>query len=120
MEKTKDRKNWQAYFLQRVQKMNEPLEQAHRTLKECMSKLSAETLGWISAILMHAATIPSLLALMTGLSDNPPSLDIILFVWTGLFLLFCRALVLKDILNIATIGIGFIAQAVIMSLILFK
>jgi len=34
--------------------------------------------------------------------------------------MFIRAVVLKDALNIITIGVGFMAQAVLMSLILFK
>jgi hypothetical protein len=41
-------------------------------------------------------------------------------MWTGLVLLFARAVVLKDMLNIVTIGAGFITQAVIMAMILFK
>jgi hypothetical protein len=60
------------------------------------------------------------LALLTGLSDTVPNLDIVLFMWTGLVLLFARAVVLKDMLNIVTIGVGFITQAVIMAMILFK
>jgi hypothetical protein len=35
-------------------------------------------------------------------------------------LLFARAVVLKDMLNIVTVGVGFIVQAVIMAMILFK
>jgi len=77
-------------------------------------------LGWLSAIVLHAATVPTLLALMTGLSDRTPSLDVILFLWAGLVLLFMRAVVLKDMLNIITVGSGFIVQAVLMALILFK
>jgi hypothetical protein len=57
---------------------------------------------------------------MTGLSDRTPNLDIVLFAWTGLVLMFLRAVVLKDVLNIVTIGVGFIVQAVLMALILFK
>jgi hypothetical protein len=41
-------------------------------------------------------------------------------MWAGLSLLFARAVVLKDMLNIVTIGAGFIIQAVIMAMILFK
>ena len=49
-----------------------------------------------------------------------PSLDVVLFMWTGLLLLFARAVVLKDVLNILTIGLGFIMQATIMACILFE
>lgn len=89
-------------------------------LSTTFTKISAETLGWLAAIVVHAATIPTLLALMTGLSDRTPNLDIVLFAWAGLVLLFFRAVILKDILNIVTIGTGFIVQAVLMALILFK
>ena len=89
-------------------------------LEQHLPKVSAETLGWLAVVIIHSATIPTLFALLTGLSDNVPNLDIILFVWAGLSLLFARAVVQKDMLNIVTIGIGFIAQAVIMAMILFK
>jgi hypothetical protein len=35
-------------------------------------------------------------------------------------MLFFRAIVLRDMLNIITIGVGFMVQAVLMALILFK
>jgi hypothetical protein len=89
-------------------------------LEQHLPKVSAETLGWLAVVLIHCATIPTLLALLTGLSDSVPNLDIVLFMWAGLLLLFFRAVVLKDMLNIITIGLGFIAQAVIMAMILFK
>lgn len=82
--------------------------------------ISADTLGWLAVIVIHAATIPSLLALLTGLSDATPTVEVVLFVWAGLCLLFGRAVVLKDTLNIVTIGAGFIVQSVLMALILFK
>lgn len=84
------------------------------------SKISADTLGWLAAIALHAATIPTLLALLTGLTDSTPSVDVVIFLWVGLVLLFGRAIILKDLLNIATIGLGFVVQAMLMALILFK
>ena len=85
-----------------------------------LARNSADTLGWLAAILLHAATVPTMLALITGLSDRPPSLDLVLFMWSALVLLFLRAIVLRDNLNIITIGLGFIVQAVMMALVLFK
>ena len=87
---------------------------------ESFGKISAETLGWLAAIVIHCSTIPTLLALLTGLSDRTPSLDGVLFMWAGLILLFGRAIILKDMLNIITIGLGFVVQAVIMAMILFR
>ena len=85
-----------------------------------LSRISSDTLGWLAAIVLHCATLPTLLALMTGLSDRAPSLDVVAFLWAGLVLLFLRAIVLKDTLNIITIGLGFIVQAALMALILFR
>jgi hypothetical protein len=103
-----------------MEKLDKVLKGARAWLDQQLPKVSADTLGWLAVILMHAATIPSLLALLTGLSDRTPGLDIVLFIWAGLVLLFGRAIVLKDTLNIVTIGVGFITQAVIMAVILFK
>ena len=95
-------------------------ERANVWLNNNLPRVSADTLGWLAVILIHCATIPTLLALLTGLSDNVPNLDIVLFMWAGLVLLFVRSVVLKDTLNIITIGTGFIVQATIMAMILFK
>ena len=89
-------------------------------LNNSLATLSADTLGWLAVIVLHCATLPGFLALMTGLSDRTPGLDLILFLWSGLVLLFMRAVVIKDMLNIVTVGAGFIIQAVLMALILFK
>jgi hypothetical protein len=101
-------------------KLDELLNSVRTWLEQHLPKVSAETLGWLAVVIIHCATIPTLLALLTGLSDTVPNLDIVLFMWAGLMLLFARAVVLKDMLNIVTIGLGFIAQAVIMAMILFK
>ena len=87
---------------------------------EHLKKLTAHTLGWLAAIVLHCATLPSLLAIMAGLTDKLPGIDVILFIWAGLVLLFARAILLKDQLNIITIGTGFIAQSVLMAFRLFK
>ena len=95
-------------------------ERANIWLNNNLPRVSADTLGWLAVILIHCATIPTLLALLTGLSDNVPNLDIVLFMWAGLVLLFVRSVVLRDTLNIITIGAGFIVQATVMAMILFK
>jgi hypothetical protein len=100
--------------------LNNLSESLNSFFKENLHKISADTLGWLATIVIHCATIPTLLALLTGLSDNVPNLDIVLFAWAGLVLLFGRAVVLKDTLNIITIGLGFMIQAGLMAMILFK
>lgn len=96
------------------------MEAIRNFVTQSLAKLSADTLGWMAAIALHAVTVPSLVALITGLSDKTPSLDVVGLLYIGLVLLFLRAVVLKDILNIITIGTGFVMQATLMALVLFK
>jgi hypothetical protein len=102
-----------------MQKFNN-LSQFKEFVISKVSALSAETLGWLAVIVIHSATIPSLLAVMSGLTDRLPSVDVVLLAWTGLALLFVKAAVQKDMLILVTIGFGFIVQSVLMSLIFFK
>jgi hypothetical protein len=46
-------------------------------------------------------------------------MDVVLIVWLSLSLAFVRAVVLKNMLNIVTIGLGFLIQAVFLTLIFF-
>ena len=100
--------------------MDFDIEKVSTFVREKVAHVSAETLGWLAVIVIHAATIPSLLAVMAGLTDKMPSADIILLMWTGLTLMFVKASVQKDMLNVITIGVGFIIQSVLMVLIFFK
>lgn len=55
----------------------------------CRTKLTAataETIAWIGLILIHASTVPTLLAVMSGLTEKMPPIDLVLFVWAGLSL----------------------------------
>lgn len=85
-----------------------------------MSQVATKTLEWVAVLLLHCASIPSLMAFMSGLVDSPFNADFVLFIYTALVLLFIKAIISKDTLNTITIGIGFVVQAVLMSLILAK
>lgn len=100
--------------------MKATMDQFKNFVTTKVGHISAETFGWLAVIVLHSATIPSLLAVMSGLTDRLPSVDLVLLVWSGLALLFVKAAVQKDMLNIVTIGFGFIVQAVMMALIFFK
>lgn len=89
-------------------------------LQAHMVPLSAETLGWLAVILIHSATIPTLLAVLTGLSDRMPTVDLVLLVWAGLTALFAQACVQRNMLQIITIAVGFILQSSLMALIFFR
>jgi hypothetical protein len=96
------------------------MEKIRSSIGEYFSKLSAETLEWLAILVLHAATIPSFLAVMAGITDNFPAVDLVLMLWLGLALLFVKAAVRKDMFNVVTVGFGFMLQAVMMALIFFK
>jgi hypothetical protein len=85
-----------------------------------LGHVSARTLGWVTIILLHFASIPTLLAVLLAQSDKLPPIDLMVFVWAALTALFFKSLIEKNYLYIATICMGFLAQTVLMGLILFK
>jgi hypothetical protein len=91
-----------------------------KSIKENAPHLSAETMGWVAVVMLHLATIPTMIAVLTGLTEKMPPVDMVLFSWVGLFCLFIKATIQKDILNIVTIGLGFFCQASLLALIVFK
>ena len=91
-----------------------------KNIKEHAPHISAETAGWCAVILLHLATIPTMVAVMAGLTEKMPPVDMVLFSWLGLFLFFIKGVIQKDMLNVVTIGLGFFVQAGLMALIIFK
>lgn len=89
-------------------------------VKSMITKISTETIGWIGILLLHGATVPTMLGLMFGMTDKPPSIDMVLIVWAALGMFFIKAIIQRDILNLITIGLGFIMQATLMALVFFK
>jgi len=89
-------------------------------IRDHLVNISAHTLGLMCIILLHLASVPTLLAVLTGQSDKMPPVDIMLFVWAGLTTIFFKSLFERNYLYIATNCLGFVAQTVLMSLILFK
>ena len=130
MEKTTCGQNWQACFLQignimvHLEKLLALLGNIPNViwiwLKEHLGHISAHTLGWLTIVLLHLASIPTLLSVLMAQNDKLPSVDLMIFVWSGLITLFFKSLIERNFLYIATICLGFCAQTVIMSLILFK
>ena len=109
-----------------LQKFNQKItdmvdvEKIRINLIEHVPHLSAETMSWLAVILLHLATIPTLVAMLTGLTEKLPPVDMVLFSWVGLFFFFIKGVIQKDWLNVVTIGFGFFCQAALMALILFK
>lgn len=82
--------------------------------------ISAKTFGLLAIILAHLSTVPTLLTVLLGKSDKLPPVDSVMFIWACLLALFFKSLIEKNNLYITAIAIGFVAQTIIMSLILFK
>ena len=91
-----------------------------KSFAENIGSLSAETLGWIGVILVHLATIPTMVAVLTGMTEKLPPIDIVVLLWMGLLMFFVKAVLSKDLLNIITIGFGFFVQATLLALVVFK
>jgi hypothetical protein len=85
-----------------------------------LPRIGEETLGWLAVVILHSATLPSMLAYSQGLTNDYLPIDMVLLLWTGLMLLFIKAVIRKDMLNVITIGAGFAVQAGILALTLFK
>ena len=89
-------------------------------LREQAPRLSADAMGWIAVVVLHLETIPTMIAVLTGLTEKMPPVDMVLFSWIGLFCFFIKATIQRDLLNIITIGFGFFVQAALLALIVFK
>lgn len=79
----------------------------------------ARTFELMAVVILHAVTFPSLVAVMKGVTDKMPPVDLILLLWLGLTFLFAKAAVKRDLLIMITIGAGFVIQAAMMALIFF-
>jgi hypothetical protein len=99
---------------------NFDIEKTVAWLQEWVAPISAATLSWLAVVLLHSATLPTLIAVLTGLSDRMPSVDMVLLTWSGLTAMFAQAVVQRNFLNIVTIALGFIIQSSLMVLIFFK
>jgi len=79
-----------------------------------------ESFGWVAILILHSTTIPNLLAYKEGLIEQPMEFDIVIFIWVALVLMFIKGLVNREWLNTVTIGIGFIVQAVLLGVLVFR
>jgi hypothetical protein len=95
-------------------------DQVRAWLQTHAPALTANTLLWIAVVLIHAATLPSLLAVMMAWTAEMPQLDIVLLTWLGLAALFLQSLITRNTLITVTVSVGFMLQAGLMALIFFR
>lgn len=84
-----------------------------------LNKPTADTFAWLSMVVLNCATIPSFLAVKSGLTDKMPPLDLVIILWVGLLLYFIRSAILKDMIMVVTLGVGFALQSIALGLIFF-
>lgn len=101
-----------------MDKLNE-IKQTVIQFFDGFTKTTADTFAWISVICIIGSTIPGFFAVMAHATDRMPPLDITLMIWVGLLLYFVRSAILKDMLMVVTIGLGFAIQAILLGLIFF-
>jgi hypothetical protein len=89
-------------------------------VKNHLGHISAHTLGWITIVLLHFATVPTLLAMILAQNDKLPPFDLVIFVWAALTTLFFKSLIEKNFLYVSTICVGFIVTCVMMGMVIFK
>ena len=82
------------------------------------TKKFAEVGGWFGMLLIHGATLPVTLGVIMGFSNHLPPLSMVVMVWAGLALFFCRALARFDYLYLVSNGVGFTFQSVLLYLII--
>ena len=88
--------------------------------KQSIRQVSIDGIGWTALIALHAVTIPSLFGLMTGLTDNTPPIDMVIILWAAMGLFYIKAILEKNFVSLIIIGLGFIAQSILMALVFFK
>jgi len=85
-----------------------------------IKQVTVDTLGWTGLVALQAVTVPSLLGLMTGLTDNTPPIDMIIILWAALGLFYIKSILERNFVALNIIGFGFIGQSILMALIFFK
>lgn len=82
------------------------------------TKKFAEVGGWFGMLLIHGATLPVTIGVILGMTTHLPPLSMVVMVWAGLALFFCRALARFDYLYLVSNGVGFTFQSVLLYLII--
>lgn len=103
----------------KLKQMFEVLREKFITFFLSLNKPTADTFAWLSMVVLNCATIPSFLAIKSGLTDKMPPLDLVIIMWVGLLLYFIRSAILKDMIMVVTLGIGFALQSIALGLIFF-
>lgn len=98
----------------------EEVDQFWTNVKMQLHNSSITVLEWIAIVMIHIACVPSTLAFINGLTSIMPSLDVILFLWTGLAVYLIKSFVENNRLMVITNAIAFFLQALLLALVIYK
>jgi hypothetical protein len=107
-------------FNQYLQALNQYLQQLSVRVSQILPGASTASLEWLAIVILHSATLPSILAFMSGLSNDVLPIDLVLLLWTGLVIIFVKSAIERNTLNMITIGLGFAMQASLLALTFFR
>ena len=80
----------------------------------------ASVTGWLGLALIHGSTLPTIVgSLVSGTRPDIP-LSMVILIWTGLFLFLVNSVIRKDWLYMASNGIGFACQSIMMMLVVLR
>lgn len=96
------------------------MEKFIKLVQERMAGIGINTLNWIGIIIGHCVFLPSGLALLTGLTDRTPSLDVVVLVQAMLMLSFIRSVIVRDGIASVIHGLGWFGQSMLLAMIVFK
>jgi hypothetical protein len=96
------------------------LNNIYQEFKNSIRGISIEGINWTALLTLQTVLLPSLLGLMSGLTDDVPPIDIVLILYAAMALLYIKAILEKNVISLIIIGAGFIGQSVLMALIFFK
>lgn len=100
--------------------MKDNLKNWQTTLLAQLNGITADTLAFMAVLFIHSATIPTLVAVLTGLTDKMPTVDMVLLTWAGLVALMLQSIVQKKLVITIAIALGFVVQSALLALIFFK
>ena len=75
--------------------------------------------GWAGLVLIHGATIPTLIGRLNGSDTSLPELSLVTMVWLGLCFYFARAIIQRDTIYTISNGIGFVFNSLLLIMIVF-
>lgn len=82
-------------------------------------KKYAEIGGYIGMVLIHGATMPTLINRLVNTSALLPPLSMVLMIWLGLGLFLARAIAQNDRLYTISNAYGFVMQTLLLAFIVF-